>query len=211
MKKTISNILLFFIITSSFAQYGSFPVEKHNQMPQGIENTKGKFKKGYSWNDNNGLNYFIYTIESKVIQSDEPTESSFLYCYHYKKNEYGYELVRKTLDFIKECQANAINELFIENNGVFITDLDENGLAEITYVYKMCCGMTDVSPLDMKLIMLEDGEKYAIRGDEVIFNPSMRPTDGMGRIDPSFNKAPKEFLDFAKLIWCNFVLNLEYW
>ena len=137
-----------------------------------------------------------------------------MYCYHYKKTTSGYTLLRKTLDFVKDCQSNAALDFGIISE-IFITDIDKDGYVEITYVYKLACVNESCVGASLKLIMLENGEKYAIRGDEILLSncyigfPHLNA--GGYVIDPSFNKAPKSLLEFAKIIWGNYYLNLNYY
>jgi hypothetical protein len=68
---------------------------------------------------------------------------------------------------------------------------------EITFVYRLGCD-GDPTPVPMKLMMLEDGDKYAIRGTTSL---EMYNHVGEMNVDASFNDAPDEFLPFAKKIW----------
>jgi hypothetical protein len=59
----------------------------------------------------------------------------------------------------------------------------------------------DVSPDDMKLIMHEGENKYAIRGTMLLKITGEKPYGGEMKIDASFDKAPEEFVEFAKSQW----------
>jgi hypothetical protein len=86
-------------------------------------------------------------------------------------------------------------------NSLTITDLDGNGIAESTFLYKLGC-RSDVSPDRLKLIMHEGKAKYALRGETLI--PTGDPNKKLGgqkAIDPAFRRAPKVFLDHALLQW----------
>jgi hypothetical protein len=55
-----------------------------------------------------------------------------------------------------------------------VTDLDHDGVGEVTFAYLLNCA-GDVSPARLKLLVLEDGAKYIIRGSSYA-----RPGDGAG-------------------------------
>ena len=213
MKKSIIIFAVFLFITNSILAQTDETccLESMKEIPAGMNGIKGNFFEGYTWNDKNGVNYFIYTLTDERESSDYLT-TQYMYCYHYKKTSSGFELIRTTTDFVKESGVEI--HLGIFENGILITDIDQDGYAEITYIYRVGAA-GDVSPLPVKLIMLENGEKYAIRGQETIAGriygdfPSVSDFDK--NIDPSFNKAPKGFLEFAELVWGKFALNLGYY
>jgi hypothetical protein len=79
-----------------------------------------------------------------------------------------------------------------------VTDLDQDGEAELTFIYRFGCG-GDVSPNTMKLIMLEGAKKYALRGESRV-----APGNGErvgGTYKPDFAKAPPAFFAHAKKVW----------
>jgi len=61
----------------------------------------------------------------------------------------------------------------------------------------------DVSEDDMKLMMHEGETKYAIRGSMKL-KMGGETYGGKMNVDASFDKAPKEFLDYAKEQWNKF-------
>jgi hypothetical protein len=48
-----------------------------------------------------------------------------------------------------------------------INDLDHNGIAEIWLMYKIVCH-GDVSPCEMKIIIYEEKQKIAMRGENKV-------------------------------------------
>jgi hypothetical protein len=82
--------------------------------------------------------------------------------------------------------------------------LDKDSFAEIAFMYKLGC-RSDVSYDVLKLILLENGEKYAIRG-ETLISLNNEKYGGKKEIDKSFNNAPQEFLNFANELWDKNVL-----
>jgi hypothetical protein len=107
----------------------------------------------------------------------------------------------KTNDFVKECPVDVTLEYMPKS--ISITDLNKNGIAESIFIYRMSC-KGDVSADDMKLLMHEGDTKYAIRGTMNLFINGEESEKGSMTVDASFDKAPKEFLEFAKAEWKKF-------
>ena len=104
----------------------------------------------------------------------------------------------KINDFVKDCPVDLTLEYI--DRSLVITDLDKNGIGESSFLYKMSC-KGDVSSDDMKLIMHEDKNKYAIRGSMDLKMNGQELEKGSMKTDPSFDKAPPEFLEYARKQW----------
>ena len=181
-------------------------VEMHvfdkSNLPSGIK-YEGNVITGKRWNDKNGENILILTKtnlkEKKVRKSgfEETDLECELYGYHYVSSGGSYSLLWKIQDFVKECWFDLTLD-FIPGS-LSITDINENGVAESTFLYKMAC-RSDVSPSELKLMMHENDTKYALRGNMLIKMEGY--TDGGNySIDKSFDSAPAGFLDYAKSQW----------
>jgi len=157
---------------------------------------KGKVLKGKAWQDANGKNFVIFTeIFDKEKADRDGVKDKFLYAYHFADKGDGYKKLRMIKDWEKECDL--INHAEFRFKTLNITDLDRDNKAEITFIYRLGCNM-DPTPVPMKLMMLEDGDKYAIRGKTAIERMNIA---GEMNLDASFNDAPRQFLTFAKKIW----------
>ena len=154
----------------------------------------GKIVADAMWNDKNGENMVIIT-ETPVLEQSGYKE---LFGYHYINNNGETKLLWMIHDYIDECPVD-ITLKYIDNS-LTITDLNNNGIAESSFLYRMSC-KGDVSPDDMKLLMHEGETKYAIRGQMKLTIKGEGTYGGEMKIDPSFDKAPKEFLDYAKDRW----------
>jgi hypothetical protein len=150
------------------------------------------------WNDENGLNYLLFT--KKVTRNErqhEPSDvSKELHVYHFKKSGTAMVQVREIKDFVLKCMHD--NNLELIENSVNITDVDNDNYGEVTFMYELGC-RSDITPLDMKLMHLENGDKYAIRGNKKIMEDS---GSGKAKADATFNKIP-ERRDFAYQVWTN--------
>jgi hypothetical protein len=106
----------------------------------------------------------------------------------------------KKIEDIREVVAPCALDLTADfvDGAIGVTDLDDDGEAELTFAYRFGCG-GDVSPNTMKLIMLEGPQKYALRGESRV-----DPGNGVrvgGTFKPDFGKAPPAFLAHAKKVW----------
>src|SRR5690606_29174293 len=74
-----------------------------------------------------------------------------------------------------------------------------DGIGEVAFAYRADC-VSDMSPVTVKLLLLENGDKYILRGTTRIEDPG-GAYGGDLKVDPSFTKGPKEFLAHAKALW----------
>ena len=148
------------------------------------------------WKDRLGSNILFITETSE--NSNEDTRSKELFGYHYITDNSGNIQLWKINDFVKDCPVDLTLEYI--DRSLAITDLDKNGIGESTFLYKMSC-KGDVSADDMKLIMHEDKNKYAIRGSMDLKMNGQELEKGSMKTDPSFDKAPPEFLEYARKQW----------
>jgi hypothetical protein len=150
------------------------PMEMHfkglSDIPKELD-YEGVLVDAWWWNDLNGENYFIRSLEAPVESNtddqedrpyDFPAEEQYLHAYHYVLTDEDSELVlkRELIDFVKQCDWDMKVE-HIED--VRFNDADQDNYGEITFGYMLAC-RSDVSPADFKVFTLENGEKYGLRG-----------------------------------------------
>ncbi|WP_438710345.1 M949_RS01915 family surface polysaccharide biosynthesis protein [Aquimarina muelleri] len=112
----------------------------------------------------------------------------------------GIELVKL---FDEESSCNGDSEAKIIDDSLKITDLDKDNIKEISFLYNLVC-KENITPSNMKFVIIEGKEKYKIRGAKKFFadsNGSPLNENLAFNIDQSFTSAPKEFLDFAADQW----------
>lgn len=146
----------------------------------------GKIVNQSIWNDANGENIVLFT------QKEEE-----LFVYHYAIDAAEPKLLRKIYDAEKDCDYDLTLD-FVEE-AIKLTDLDNDKVGEITFAYKIAC-ISDVSPLDLKLVMLENGKKFIVRGSTIV-NMGNEKLGGDKTIDASFKSAPDSFLSHANKVW----------
>lgn len=175
-----------------------------NDLPSDIK-YQGNIVTGKRWSDKNGENIIILTTtkehgSKKKGYDYEESRSKELYGYQYVNKSDGWSQLWKINDFINDCPLDLTLDFF--GGSLTVTDLNNNGVAETTFLYKMSC-RGDVSPCDMKLMMHEGDDKYAIRGTMKLFVDG-KWWGGDYKVDKSFNDAPSGFLDYAKEQWNKF-------
>ncbi|MEO8664834.1 MAG: hypothetical protein ABI462_05000 [Ignavibacteria bacterium] len=149
-----------------------------------------------TWEDNSGKNLLFVTVTEEISKGD--TRSKELFGYHIITDGSGNRQLWKIYDFVKDCEVD-LTLAYIDGS-LSITDLDNNGTGESSLMYRMSC-KGDVSSDGLKLIMHEGEKKYALRGSMDLVMNGKDFQKGSMKVDPSFNSAPDEFLEFAKEQW----------
>lgn len=167
-----------------------------SKLPPSLKNYKGKIVAMVQWEDKLGAN-ILFITETEEEASDD-NRSKELFGYNYLVSGEDNELLWRINDFIKDCPID-LTLKFI-NKSLSITDLDNDGTAESSFLYRMSC-KGDVSPDDMKLIMHEGKTKYALRGQMKLTIAGEGTYGGDFKVDPAFDEAPGEFLKHAKSEW----------
>jgi hypothetical protein len=196
-------MLLFVFCCASFsasAKITQLPFSK-TSLPSQIT-FKGKIVTGARWQDASGENLFFITqtgpipSKSTACISDDGCADAELYAYCYAKNGDSLKEQWHTIDFERNCPFDLYAGL--ADSAIFITDLDDNGIAECSFLYILSC-RSDISPSTLKLIMHEGTAKYAIRGTT---NPDPSDTSkeyggGKMTVDQSFASVDPRIRDFA--------------
>lgn len=197
----ISAILLLFP-SLSLSSTADIEIIKTITIPTSIK-IKGKIVDIARWKDSTGENLVVLSqsgeIKSKVSDCDF-CRDSLLYAQQFRKNGNGWMSVWRMQDFEKKCEWDLHVGYF--KKSLSITDVDDNGIAEVSFLYMLNC-ISDVSPERMKLLLYENGKKYSIRGRKILKFGNLR-YEGDMKLDKSFNDAPKSFKVFAVDRWKQF-------
>ncbi|MBK8984294.1 MAG: hypothetical protein IPM38_18740 [Ignavibacteria bacterium] len=169
-----------------------------NLVPESLHN-ENKIIEAVKWKDSLGMNLIVITLsDEKTVYEDNRIKEFFVHHYLLSGNT---KVLWKTYDFVKDCPFDITLEYI--DRSLTVTDLDSNGLAETSFVYRLSC-KSDVSPDDMKLIMHEGHKKYAVRGVMILKINNEDAVGGEMNIDASFSKAPPEFKIYAVEKWNKF-------
>lgn len=179
---------------------------KESEIPDFIK-YEGKFVSSFKWTDNLGENIVITTetgiYESKKFKHENDGRDAEIFAYHFIVDNNNAKQNWRVYDYINDCPVD-LDASFIDNT-LQITDLDKDGVAETWLIYTISC-RGGVSPCDMKIIMYEGQQKFAIRGQTKIIqgtdeNGNKIYEGGEYKIDKAFSEGPEVFLDFAKNLW----------
>lgn len=152
--------------------------------------------KALQFEDKNGKNYLVATTLQN--RSDEWSSKGILIQQYIEKPNKELVLLRQITDKEDHCEFD--NDLQFLTESLRITDLDKNKYAEITFLYKVGC-RSDVSPIGLKLMVIENGNKGAIRGKTL---PRGFDFQKEKVADGSFKKLPKLIQDQANKLWDKF-------
>lgn len=198
MKPILNKVKVLVFMCLSFQGFAQ-KIEVKAMKPEDLKkfNTAGTVVlKSVKFNDKNGLNYVIATLEENA---KDDYSARILIVEHFKDvPSKEPKLLRLINDFEKDCPVD--NQLDLIADSFQISDLDKNGYAEIYFLYKTGC-KGDVSPSGLKLMVLENGNKAAIRGKTIIkeFNT---PREKVA--DAAFKQLPKVIQDKAHTLWSKF-------
>ena len=171
---------------------------------------QGDLIEAYRYEDNTGENIVI-TTESDVMEwmefeeDEDAPEMSYkqFWAYRFQKHGNEWKEIWKVYDMESKCMNYPIAE-FIKG-ALQITDLDNNGTAEIWMMYlKSCKG--DVSPDNMFLRMYDNEKVYTMTGEsklELHYDGKTEVFGGEYTFDNQFlnkNTNPA-FIEFAKKLW----------
>lgn len=206
--KNITKLFCLFLCLSSFAKGGIKCVHVQNRdLPQNLS-FKGLLKDAYRWSDKHGQHLTLITETGELPSSKQEYEdfrNAELFAYDYLVQKDSIKQVWKLHDFVKDCPVD-LNVHFI-NNTFQITDLNKDGIGEIWVMYNVAC-YGDVSPLEMKIIMYQGLQKYAMRGRSKVEFSKYETEGGEYKFDITFLNGPNEFKEFAKKMWSNNVLKV---
>ena len=195
--KFLCILLLLLLSQTCFAQIRLTQLDKKT-IPKKIYYT-GQIVNAVSFKDSLGHNIVITTETGETQSKVEPdSRDAALYAYHFYSKGDSIQTSWKINDYIKDCpvdlKANYIKHTFA------VTDLNKDGKAEVWLMYKTVCH-GDVSPSDMKIIMYEAGNKYAVRSTNKVKVSEKDYMGGEYKFDEAFKKAPEVFKVYATQLW----------
>jgi hypothetical protein len=208
-------LLLILPLLCSASVFGQGQIQLSNlditQLPRGIT-YEGTIKDAVRWTDKLGDNIVI-TTETGIFQSPKfkhETDGSDaeIFAYHFIVRSDSSVQTWRVYDYISDCPVD-IEASFVKNS-FQVTDLDNNGVAEIWLMYKTACH-GDVSPCTMKIIMYQGQQKFAMRGKNKVLagydeNGNKQYFGGEYEFDKAFSEGPIVFSAFAKKMWDNNIM-----
>lgn len=206
----VNRILLILILILPLVAWSQNQIKLTNldvsKLPPEIK-YEGKIKNAVQWTDELGINIVVIS-ETGIYKSEKFTHEdegmdAELFAYHFLDSDGMLIDVWKVYDFISDCPVD-IEASFIKNT-LQVTDLNKDKIAEVWLMYKTVCH-GDVSPSDMKIIMYQGNQKYAMRGQNKVnagTDESGKETfiGGDFKFDKAFKSGPAEFRTFATNLW----------
>ena len=172
-------------------------------VPKGI-GAEGKIVDAARWEDSNGDNFIVFSKWSAPgkhgagFSDDADTVSAHLEAVHAVASAGATRNLRTLKDKEQNCDAD-LRASFLDA-ALSLTDLDHDGIGEITFGYVLNCA-TDMSSAVLKLVMLEDGARYILRGQTRVHVGGGEMMGGNHQVDAAFGNAPPSFLEHAKAQW----------
>ncbi|RZK53732.1 MAG: hypothetical protein EOO59_12150, partial [Hymenobacter sp.] len=151
----------------------------------------GRVVQALRYTDHTGT-YTVLATEHGPIPDPDPQsgegQRADLYAYQYAAT--GAAPTWQLHDFVADCPLD-LEAQFIPKS-LTVTDLDQNGTAEVWLVYRTTC-RGDVSPSTQKIIMHEGSRKYAVRGTSRIALGNGQHDGGTYTLDAAWQAAPVAF------------------
>lgn len=150
-----------------------------------------------TWNEGSGTHLAVFAFSGKVGQKDDSRfESRVLYVTTFSERDGVYTKVQANKEAVQPCPLDLTLRFIPES--ITLTNLDGDDQAELSFGYVASC-KGDTSPDTMKLLMLEQKAKYALRGESVGELEEGSKVGGDYKAD--FKKAPPAFFEHAKRLW----------
>lgn len=164
-------------------------------LPAGVT-AQGSLEQAWKFEDQRGTNYVLFS--AKRWETPPASRNAWLYVDHWLVPADG---PAKKLIPVRELVEDCPLELTarFHDNALELTDLDHDGVGEVTLGYEVGC-RSDVSANKYKLLTLVDGKMYILRG-KTRFKDGDQLVEGTFEPDPIFAKGPPAFLEHAKTVW----------
>lgn len=166
---------------------------KASDLPAGVT-VRGEFQSGVTFTDKAGTNYLLF---GRAF--DKKQNSWALYVEDWVVPAKGSPKNLLPVRDFTDAGCPLAPEAKFHDAARAVTDLDGDGIAEVTFAYQVSC-RSDVSPATYKLLVLEGGTKYILRGETTI-DPGDGVIGGTFTADPVEAKWPAAFLAHAKKTW----------
>ena len=121
----------------------------------------------HTWYDADGSNYLILLqrVVNKAHSEFATATVAEVIAHRYTLNEDKAERVWQVFDHIEPCGLDWVAQF--SSPPFSLTDLNQNGITEVSLPYYLGC-FGDISYYQMKIIMYEGQQKFAIRGNSAL-------------------------------------------
>jgi hypothetical protein len=181
----------------------TFTSEATGALPAGLDikevtgKKEGTVERVVRWNEGDGAHVAVFASITKEGQKDGATWwSKSLHVATFQVKGDKLKKVQDIIEYVAPCQLD-MTAKFIDGS-ITLTNIDGDDKGELTFGYVTRCA-GDVSPMAMKILLLEGKDKFALRGQTRIDLGGGEVVGGDVR--PDFKKAPKGFQDHAMMLW----------
>jgi hypothetical protein len=155
----------------------------------------GVVHAGSRFTDKNGTNVVVLVHQ---VEGGGDLNNRRLWVHHYVEESGKRRVLRTVRDQEENCELD--NVAGFVDGSLAITDLDGDGLGEIAFAYDLGC-MSDVSPRGRKVVVLENGEKWILRGQSRVDPGGGPPVGGAFTADPPQKQWPRALHEHAVDVW----------
>lgn len=157
---------------------------------------EGLVERVLTWNEGDGKHIAVFASSSKVGQKDDTRyETRGLYVTTFAMKGGKPKKVQQIKEIVPVCNLD-ITARFIEGS-ISLTNLDGDDQGELTFAYATRCA-GDVSPLSLKVLVLEGKDKHALRGESLL---KVGDETWGGTFRSDFEKGAEALLEHAKRTW----------
>lgn len=154
-----------------------------------------------SWTDAAGEHVAVFAhSDSSETKKDVLYTGRTLYVTTFLRQGGKLKKQQDIKEVVAPCELD-MTARFVDGS-VEVTNADGDGDGELTFAYVTRCA-GDVSPMSMKLLMLEGKSKYILRGETEV--DVGNGVIAGGAYKPDFGKAPAALLEYARQQWQRFV------
>lgn len=170
--------------------------EEANKNTQLIR-TEGKFVNSKKVNGKMVRGQYVggKTDTLKNMQADYRIKGLFTYHYIVKDTA---KTIFKHIDQMTDCPYNNLTANYL--GAPTVTDLDNDGIAEVWFVYQTGCREKANVPLEIKIAMYTGNVKHMIFGTQEI-HVGEQTLGGEIKPDKSFDNLSQAFKDYAISLW----------
>ncbi len=194
--------VLVLLLVSGTAVAGELAVTtvSTKELPKDLRVRGAKVERAITFSDKLGTNYVVFssTDSEKSDEDFGAARRRMLYIDHWARaNGKKPRALLPARDLVEDCPLDLVATFIDGASGV--TDLDGDGIAEATYGYQLAC-RGDVSSATYKLLLVENGKKYILRGSSRL-RVDGAPSGGDFKPEPAAAKWPKTFYEHVTALW----------
>lgn len=206
VKKIIPTLWLSILDKTNSAKTLNIKSLNYYQIPKELD-FKGIVVDAIKWNDKEGEKLVILSMTG-LFEAKEYGADSLNYILHNKSEVYAYLFLKKTNfdTYSKIWRISESNDCYSDNwftgfipQSATITDLDEDGISELTLPYLLLC-RTKNETGKLNILMYEGKDKYEVSGNTIINCNQANSEKGVFSKSDNLSYRPV-FSDFLKKRW----------